>query len=350
MGEVPRSPTLEMRKEPRNAKTVALLRWTGEGSLADLMRSVSRVLVGRRFRIERVGETISISGGEQSTAARLLAYLPGVDWIGLGYTTDGRLEEILKVVEVLGKRYLRRNSTFRVRAESAGETLAESDITGAANSRLLDLGLGVRTDEKRPEVTFRVALDRRVGAAGVEIRRGVGGVPTSHSKAYCLVSGGMHSSVLAWMTALAGFSIDLVHVRMNNESAIEASRLYSELSHRIDPTSLALTLLTGAKGSSTAEVLAGWLKGGRRNPVFSGLHLECRREGRRWRADSRVLTPLLLMPESEFSRLFDSLGLRGYFDDGDMLSKVRSAVPGRYRTTTFGGVRADLHRVVDSLS
>ncbi len=339
-----------MRKEPRDAKTAALLRWRGEGSLADLLRSVSRVLVGRKFRIERVGETISVSGGEPTAAARLVAYLPGVDWIGLGYTTDGRLEEILKIVEVLGKRYLRKNSTFRVRAETAKGTLAESDVTGAANSRLLDLGLGVRTDERRPEVTFRVAVDHRVGAAGVEIRSGVGGVPTSRSKAYCLVSGGMHSSVLAWMTALAGFSMELVHVRTSGESAIEASRLYSELSHRIDPTSLSLTLLTGGKGSSTAEVLAGWLKDGRRNPVFAGQHLECRRGRRRLRADPRVVTPLLLMPESEFYRLFDSLGLRGYFEDCDLLSKVQSAAPGRYRMTTFGGVRADLHRVVDSIS
>ena len=339
-----------MGKEPRDAKTAALLRWTGEGSLGDLMRSVSRVLVGHKFLVRRVGVTISISGGEPSTAARLVAFLPGVEWIGLGYTTHGGLEEILRVVEVLGRRYLRRKSTFRVRAESARATLAESDVTGAVNSRLLELRPGVRTDERRPEVTFRVAVDPRVGAAGVEIRRGVGGVPTSPTKACCLVSGGMHSSVVAWMTALSGFSIELVHARRSNESVVEVARLYSELSHRLDPKSLTLTLLTGADGSSAAEILSGWLKRRRRGPVFSGLHLECKGGRRPGRGDPRVLAPLLLMPESEFSRVFGSLGLRGCFDGGDVLSKVHSAVPARYKMATFSGVRADLHRVVDSIS
>jgi len=338
-----------LRKEPTDTKTSALLRWTGEGSLDDLMSSVSSVLLGHKFRVRRVGETICISGGEPGTAARSVAYLPGVEWIGLGYKTEGGLGGLLGAAEVLGRRYLKKGSTFLVRVESERANVVESDVSGAVNSRLLELRSGVRTDERKPEVVFRVALDRGVGAVGVEIAKGVGGVPTSPSRAFCLVSGGMHSSVLAWMTSLSGFSLELVHARSGNESVIEVARLYSELSNRIDPRALKLRLLTGSEGSSAPEILAGWLRGRRRSSVFSGQHLECKRGKRSGRSDPRVISPLLLMPESEFSRVFDSLGLRGFFDDGDVLSRVPSAPPARYRTATFGGARADLHRVIDSI-
>ncbi|TLX97873.1 MAG: hypothetical protein E6K96_01980 [Thaumarchaeota archaeon] len=336
--------------EPRTGKPSALLRWTGFGALADLERSASNVLAGRGFRVVRVGETIAVLGGEPATAARHCAHLPGVVWIGLGYTSEGGPEALLASLQALGERYLKRNSRFGVQVEVTGSKSLRGDLIGAANSRLLGLRRGTRIDERSPELIFHVALDRNQGVAAVEIRRGVGGVPTSTAKAFCLVSGGMHSSVVAWMAALAGFSVELVHLRTSEESVVEAGRLYSELSHRIDPTRLKLTLLTGSKNSPKG-VLASWLKkkkGGGESPVFAGYHLECREEFS-WRGVTGVVYPLLLFPEPEFKRVFDSLGLTGYFESNGLLSGIQESVASAYRVGSFGGARAELHEVVDSV-
>ncbi|HLQ21539.1 MAG TPA: hypothetical protein VK127_04435 [Nitrososphaerales archaeon] len=334
--------------EKRSGKASALLRWTGFGALDDLERSATNVLAGRGFRVVRVGETIAVLGGEPATAARHCAHLPGVIWIGLGYTSEGGLESLLVSLRLLGERYLKRDSRFVVHVEVTRSEILRGDVIGASNSRLLGLKKGARIDERNPELIFQVALDRNQGVACVEIRRGVGGVPTSTAKAFCLVSGGMHSSVVAWMAALAGFSVELVHLRTSEESLVEAGRLYSELSHRIDPTRLKLTLLTGSKNSPEG-VLAAWLKKtGEESPVFAGYHLECRRESS-WRGMRGVVYPLLLFPEPEFRRVFDSLGLTGYFESSGLLSGVRESVPSEYRVASFGGARAELHEVVDSI-
>ncbi len=330
------------------------MRWTGFGTLGDLERSVSNVLAGRGFRVVGVGETVAVLGGEPATAARYCAYLPGVAWIGLGYTSEGALEAILGSLEALGGRYLKTDSRFSVQAEVTGVKILRGDLIGAANSRLLGLRRGGRIDERNPELIFHVALDGNLGVAGVEIRKGVGGAPTSGTKAFCLVSGGVHSSVVAWLAALAGFSVELVHLRTSEESVVEAARLYSELSHRMDPTRLKLTLLTGSKDSSRSGVLETWLKkrggkGGRsESPVFAGFHPECRGK-LRWRSVTEVLNPLLLFPESEFKSVFNSLGLRGYTESGGLLSATRESGASAYRVASFGGVRADLHEVVDSI-
>src|SRR5712691_6624862 len=154
--------------EPRTAKTSALLRWTGFGTLGDLERSVSNVLAGRGFRVVGVGETVAVLGGEPATAARYCAYLLGVAWIGLGYTSEGALEAILGSLEALGRRYLKRDSRFSVQAEVTGGKILRGDLIGAANSRLLGLRRGGRIDERNPEVIFHLALDRNLGVVGVE--------------------------------------------------------------------------------------------------------------------------------------------------------------------------------------
>src|SRR2546422_3234147 len=334
--------------EPRTGKASALLRWTGFGALGDLERSASNVLAGRGFRAVRIGETIAILGGEPATAARHCAHLPGVSWVGLGYATGGGVETLLDSLRSLGERYLKRNSRFGVQVEVTRSKSLRGDVVGAANSLLLGLRRGARIDERSPELIFHVALDGNQGVAGVEIRRGVGGVPTSASKAFCLVSGGMHSSVVSWMAALAGFSVELIHIRTSEESVVEAGRLYAELSHRIDPTRLKLTLLTGSKNPPRG-VLAGWLKKrGEESPVFAGYHLECRGEFS-CPGVTGVAHPLLLFPEAEFSRVFNSLGLTGYFESNGLLSSVRESAPSAYRVASFGGTRADLHEVVDSI-
>src|SRR5207245_8953801 len=185
--------------EKRTGKAAGLMRWTGVGALDDLERSATNVLAGRGFRVVKVGETIAVLGGEPATAARHCAHLPGVAWIGLGYTSEGGLESLLVSLQLLGERYLKRESRFGVQVEVTRSNILKGDVIGAADSRLLGLRRGSRIDERNPTLNCHIDLSRNEVVACVEIRRGVGGVPTSTAKAFCLVSGGMHSSVVAWM-------------------------------------------------------------------------------------------------------------------------------------------------------
>src|SRR3989475_12919798 len=150
--------------EKRTGKASALLRWTGFGALEDLERSATKVLAGRRFRVVRVGETIAVLGGEPATAARHCAHLPGVAWIGLGYTSEGGLESLLVSLQLLGERYLRRNSTFGVHVEVTRSSILRGDVIGAATSSLLGLRKGARLDGGSPELIFH---DARSGNQGV---------------------------------------------------------------------------------------------------------------------------------------------------------------------------------------
>src|SRR5207245_10548383 len=159
--------------EKRTGKASALLRWTGFGALEDLERSATKVLAGRGFRAVRRGETIATLGGEPATAARHCAHLPGVAWVGLGYTTGGGLETLLDSLRSLGERYLKRNSRFGVQVEVTRSKSLRGDVVGAANSLLLGLRKGARIDERSPELIFHVALDGTQGVGAVGLMIGV---------------------------------------------------------------------------------------------------------------------------------------------------------------------------------
>ena len=64
--------------------------------------------------------------------------------------------------------------------------------------------------------------------------RGRAELPTGGDWVSCLVSGGERSSALAWMAALSGFSLRLVHSRTDEAALRHVARLYSELSFRMD--------------------------------------------------------------------------------------------------------------------
>src|SRR5436309_2314272 len=194
----------------------------------------------------------------------------------------------------------------------------------------------------------RKESEKRTGKASALLRwTGFGALEDLERSATKLLAGRGFRVVRVGET-IAGLSVELVHLRTNEESVVEAGRLYSELSHRIDPTRLKLTLLTGSKNSPEG-VLAAWLKKtGEASPVFGGYHLECRRESS-WRGLRGVVHPLLLFPEPEFRRVFNSLGLTGYFESNGLLPGLRDSVPSEHRVASFGGGRADLHEVVDSI-
>jgi hypothetical protein len=154
----------------------------------------------------------------------------------------------------------------------------------------------------------------------------------------------MHSSVTAWLALLSGFRVELVHVVTSDESLREVARLYAELSHRVDPTSLKLLVLQGAP----VDVLVqGWLgsKRSREKEVFAGNHAGCSKRAFK-NAVTEVRSPLFLLPEEKFETCLASLSLRGLPAPNELAGEIN----GHIRQMRFGGKRADVSAVLDGLS
>ena len=154
----------------------------------------------------------------------------------------------------------------------------------------------------------------------------------------CLVSGGVHSSVVAWHALLSGYGASLVHFVVDDESIAQVAGLYAELSHRVDPRRLSLSVNEG-------DGLVEWLRRQEGSAVpMTGFHYECGRVPEPLR--DRVHSPLALMSEEEILSSFASLSVKDYEHKRDW--GAGEGRKGRWRS--FGGARADVHGVIDGLS
>ncbi len=254
-------------------KSAAIVGWTGNGSLDDLARTALSKIPTKGAVLSRGTRSLIVRGEDPVTVARRLCRLPGTAWIAAGYEFDG-LGSCMSRLSTLAGRYLGGAASFKVSVEVERSGKAEGDVLMEATSTLLKAAKGSRVDEKSPKAWFRVVMVRGRGACGVQLREGPGGVPTSRKMAAsCLVSGGYHSAVTAWMASLSGFSLTLVHARNDDESLRQVARLYAELSKRMDVSSLRLEVLEG-KGPAGNRV-ASWMRGAT-GEVFTGVHPECR--------------------------------------------------------------------------
>jgi hypothetical protein len=252
--------------------------------------------------------------------------------------TANSIRELSGVAAVLARRYLRQGDRFAVIADSSGPH-ALGDIAGAVASSALEVVKGARIDEVRPKLKIRATFDKSVGAVGVELSSGPGGVPTGAEEVVCLCSGGRHSSVVCWFALLSGFRVKVVHAQTVDIGLRPVARLYAELSHRVDPTSISIEVLGGG---NVASLLKRRVKSERRQ-VFGGFHSGCTELPDFIKGNAT--SPLFLLPEEYFDRELQSLSLE------DALSKV-GWKPGRVKaaeTQRFGGVRADVSQVLDGL-
>jgi hypothetical protein len=320
-------------------RRTAILRWTGKGSLVDLRSSVEFVLRDRhvRARVRRLGDSVIVEGPEPAGVGALLGHMPGVAWTAFGYTVSS-FGELASASGMLARKYLRRGGRFSVDAEVRGGGVA-SDVAGAVTSAILDSVRGARISNESPSVRFRAALDGPRGVAGVEVSRGDGGVPTGRAAADCLVSGGMHSSVLAWDAVLMGFRVRMIHAKTSEGSLRAVAKLYAELSHRADPRWLRLDVL---EGGSPAGLLARFVSESR-GPVFAGFSAPG--PGIPGKLGRKLLAPLYLTPGESFESQFDGLRLKS-FDSRTDWSDTRVL---NYSTRSFAGVAADVSGVLDGI-
>src|SRR5271156_1799341 len=280
--------------------------WSGSGRFEDLERTALRKLAAKEGSADRVGDALLVSAEDPVEVARRLSHLPGVAWIAVGYRFSGT-EGYLKNLALLGSRYLSRGKTFKIVAQVVHSKETAGDALLSGNSELLSSIAGSRVDERRPHVKFRVCVEGTKGACGAEIREGPGGIPTGGEWVSCLVSGGERSSALAWMAALSGYSLRLVHSRTDEAALRQVAKLYSELSFRMDPRCIELFVLEG--GKTPGGRIGRWLTD-HKGAAFAGLRPE--------RPDSiaalagrfpNLALPLVLLQDDALSAVYRSLGL-----------------------------------------
>lgn len=330
-----------------DVETAAIIGWSGYGEFRDLERSVSSKLSLDTVSLTAGARSLTVLHEDPVAVARRLAYLPGVSWISVGYHFDGR-KAWASALQLLAKRYLQRGSSFSLTAQVERSDIEEGDVLLEGNGAVLKSVKGSKVDEKDPDISFRIVMVGNSGVVGVELRGGPGGVPTSRgNRVHCLVSGGYHSSVVSWMTALSGFSLTLVHARADDESLRQVARLYAELSRRIDSSSLRLLVLDGT--GTPGERLSTWLDVAS-GEIIAGIHPECRGVRQRGvlRGHPFVLLPLLLIQEDEVKFRLDSLGMKvKRVDHLPTLSFTGSKKP--YVVRTFGRTESDINGVLDGL-
>jgi len=319
-----------------SSSRTTILRWTGKGSLDDLRSSVAYILgvEGIRARVSNLGDSVILVGPEPLRLAALVGNMPGVSWVAAGFTAHSH-QELSGAARKLAKRYLRKGDRFFVEAEGTAGVLA-SDISGIVTSVLLDGAKGSRVSSDSYKVRFRAAFDGVNGVAGVEVRRGPGGAPTGREQVVCFVSGGIHSSVIAWEAVLHGFKVRLVHAKYSEESLRAVARLYSELSYRADPRGLSLEVLEGESVSGALSRYAGSFKG----KVFGGFT-----PGAQGRQLLKVLSPLYLLSEEEFASEFIALGIKSF----DLPEDWDREGEGKRLVRRFAGRRADVSGVLDGI-
>ena len=312
---------------------------TGRGSLGELRGAVAGRLAadGTKAKVRVFGGSLIIEGPEPLGIATMLGKMPGVAWVGAGISVSS-VREISTAAGSLATKYLRKGGRFSVLAQG-GRGVVPADLAGSATSAVLDSVNGARVDEGTPQVRFRIAFEGGRGVIGVELAKGPGGAPPGSESAACLVSGGKHSSVVAWMAMLSGFRVRLVHAKVDEEALREVVRLYLELAQRGDPGGLSLEVLEGAE---PASALRAWAKSSD-VVVFSGSHAGCNEAppglGR------RMKSPLFVLPEERFDSELEGLGLKGVA--GAMRWKAGSS--GSFRVRRFEGMARDVSRAIDGL-
>ena len=313
----------------------ALVRWSGRGSVHRLRRGIIAVLKEERMEAEVriLGRSVAVAGPEPVAVADLFSNMPGVSWVAVGYSASGN-KELLGAAKKLASAVLRPGKRFSVAAERIGNGIS-SDLTGSILSAMLDAGGGARVGEAGPDFRFRAALDGGHGVVGLEVREGPGGSSTGKEVAACLVSGGKHSAVVAWMALLAGFKVRMVHAKEDEETLLGVAGLYSELSHRVEPGALGLEVVEG-RGAERA--LAKFERKGR---VFAGFHVGLSRPS--WAA--AVEAPLFLLPEEKVALEAEALGFRPV----ERNAQWRRGGEGRVRTLRFAKPRASVSDVLDGL-
>jgi hypothetical protein len=307
---------------------------TGRG---DYVHAKERIINSTGNKNVKLKGKVAIIKESNAYEAYRVSRLPGVKLSAYGFTSDEK--SFLREVLDLASKFLKQKKKFRVLADTEGESEMidlKMSVEGSILSNLRDKSI----DERKPDVTFIISKAGDDYAFGVKLYDGVGGrIQSENDEVTCLVSGGIHSSVVSWLSCLAGKKVRMVHSFVSTFSLYSVAKLYEVLSSRSDPTLLELVVLKG--DGEPQDILCTWLSENKKD-VYSGYHVECSPDI----ILDNVSAPAYILPEEKYALYFKELKLR-VFKAKLAKGKISNS---KYRQLRFGGKRANMHEVIDNLS
>ncbi len=303
---------------------------TGRGSTERASERI-RNSVGKRDVLQ-MGKVAVLRNSSAIDAYRI-SKLPGIMWTAYGFISKG--ESIIRDAVDLASNFIRKKRSFSVIV--AEDNPEFSDIKMSIEGSILSKFQKKKINEKKPDLTFILSGAGKGYAFGLKLYEGVGGSMQGEEIVTCIVSGGMHSSVVAWLSCLSGKGVRIVHSLASTHSLYSVARLYERLSAMSDPTLVELRVLKGE--GREEDVLYSWLEDN--GPAFSGNHVECSSK----LFSEKVIAPAYILPEEVFAKYLREMRLPNF--------ERRVGEGGRYvkyKELSFGGRSANMHEVIDSLS
>lgn len=298
------------------------------------LRDAIRKIIGREPFL--VGSTIVINSCSITEGYRI-SMLPGVRWVAVGKVE--KKDNLPAIAVELAANYLTKRRTFMLYAErDSPEEVYDMKIK--IEGDILSKLKNKKINEKKPDVVFVLTKQDNQYAFGVKIYDGVGGIIQSKERiASCLVSGGIHSSVLSWFCCLSGYSLKMIHCYSGTYALYSVAKLYEKISSMSNPEMLELELVYG---KSKTENLLFSLVQESKTALYSGNHSSCSGEV----FFERVQAPLFFMPEELFISYSEKLGIK---DKSKRLEKTKFERV-NYKTKSFGFRKANMHEVIDKLT
>ena len=161
-------------------------------------------------------------------AAARLQKTPGVQYIGVGYRAEPKLEAIVET----GSRLMAERSfdSFRVTARRTVKRLPfrSSEIARSLGGRILadaeSSGRAVKVDLSEPDATCFVEASADDAFVYSDKLKAVGGLPSNTAgRLMCLLSGGIDSAVAAYKILKRGVKVSFVHFYAEPENPGEDS-------------------------------------------------------------------------------------------------------------------------------
>ncbi|MDM7934508.1 MAG: tRNA uracil 4-sulfurtransferase ThiI [Methanothrix sp.] len=184
--------------------------WTRRGWEHLLVGNLSYDLrrAGIEHRIRRGGGRVFINTKDPH-ASEVASRVFGVVSTSPARSVPPDLKEIsAAAVEVAASL---RPATFAIRPRRSGVSITSEEI-GRAVGEAVRLGTGASVDLESPQLEIFVEARREAAYIFTEVVRGVGGLPLgSQGQMVALISGGIDSSVAAWMMMRRGCPVSLLH-------------------------------------------------------------------------------------------------------------------------------------------
>lgn len=184
--------------------------------------------------ILRERHRIYIQTDNAKKVADSLKSIFGIVSLSPAIETKADIGELGKVAADMAEKIIDEGDTFAVRVKRTGRHgFSSKDVEEKLGDMILD-SINTRVDLSHPDKTIYAEVKDGQGFVFDEKIRGVGGLPyKTQGKVIALISGGVDSSVAAWMIMRRGCEIIALHFGSTDEVEEIIERLQEYSVHRI---------------------------------------------------------------------------------------------------------------------